>query len=57
MFGGARVEQMQILQLEALVMWTESLRDTTTARASLEQAIPATAQSAPDGDPPGAWCA
>lgn len=48
MFGGARVEQMQILQLEALVMWTESLRDTTTARASLEQAIPATAQSAPE---------
>jgi tight adherence protein B len=48
MFGGARVEQGQIVQLEALVMWTESLRDTITARASLEQAIPATASSAPE---------
>ena len=47
MFGGQRLEQTQILQLEALVMWTESLRDTITARASLEQAIPATAESAP----------
>lgn len=47
MFGGQRVEQTQILQLEALVMWTESLRDTITARASLEQAIPATASTAP----------
>jgi tight adherence protein B len=47
MFGGQRLEQAQIAQLEALVMWTESLRDTITARASLEQAIPATAGSAP----------
>lgn len=47
MFGGQRIEQAQILQLEALVMWTESLRDTITARASLEQAIPATAENAP----------
>ncbi len=47
MFGGRRLEQMQMLQLEALVMWTESLRDTITARASLEQAIPATAGTAP----------
>src|SRR4051794_16630548 len=47
MFGGQRVEQTQIMQLEALVMWTESLRDTITARASLEQAIPATAGTAP----------
>lgn len=46
-FGGQRVEQSEILQLEALVMWTESLRDTITARASLEQAIPATASTAP----------
>ncbi len=37
------MEQRQIITLEALVMWTESLRDTVTARASLEQAIPATA--------------
>ncbi len=47
LFGGARVEQAQIARLEALVIWTESLRDTITARASLEQAIPATTMSAP----------
>ncbi len=47
MFGGQRLEQTQIVQLEALAMWTESLRDTITARASLEQAIPATAGTAP----------
>jgi tight adherence protein B len=47
MFGGQRLEQTQIVQLEALVMWTESLRDTITARASLEMAIPASASSAP----------
>jgi tight adherence protein B len=47
LFGGQRLEQSQILQLEALVMWTESVRDTITARASLEQAIPATAYTAP----------
>lgn len=47
MFGGQRLEQQQITRLEALVMWTESLRDTITARASLEQAIPATAGNAP----------
>jgi tight adherence protein B len=47
LFGGQRLEQAQIRQLDALVMWTESLRDTITARASLEQAIPATAHTAP----------
>jgi tight adherence protein B len=47
MFGGQRLEQQQITRLEALVMWTESLRDTITARASLEQAIPVTAANAP----------
>jgi Flp pilus assembly protein TadB len=47
LFGGARAEQRQIRQLEALVLWTESLRDTVTARASLEQAVPATAYTAP----------
>ena len=31
MFGGAKVEQAQIVRLEALVMWTESLRDTIYA--------------------------
>jgi Flp pilus assembly protein TadB len=47
MFGGSRAERAQIDRLEALVMWTEALRDTVTARASLEQAIPATAAHAP----------
>jgi Flp pilus assembly protein TadB len=47
MFGGARAERAQIDRLEALVMWTEALRDTVTARASLEQAIPATSAHAP----------
>jgi tight adherence protein B len=47
MFGGHRVERQQIVALEALVLWTEALRDTVTARASLEQAIPATTVHAP----------
>lgn len=47
LFGGQRLEQAQIVQLEALVMWTEALRDTITARASLEMAIPASTSSAP----------
>lgn len=44
--GGSRVEQTQIARLEALVSWTEALRDTTAAHAGLEQAIPATAANA-----------
>ena len=44
--GGSRAEQMQIARLEALVSWTEALRDTTAAHAGLEQAIPATAENA-----------
>lgn len=47
LFGGQQLEQRQIRRLEALVIWTESLRDTITARASLEQAIGATVSSAP----------
>lgn len=47
LFGGAREEQRQIDRLEALVIWTESLRDTVGGAASLEQAIPVTAQNAP----------
>jgi Flp pilus assembly protein TadB len=47
LFGGHRAEQSRIIALEALVMWTESLRDTVSARASLEQAIPTTAAHAP----------
>ncbi len=47
LFGGLRDEQQQIERLEALVIWTESLRDTVSGSASLEQAIPVTAQNAP----------
>ncbi|MDQ2836237.1 MAG: type II secretion system protein [Actinomycetota bacterium] len=47
LFGGTRNEQLQIARLEALVIWTEALRDTMSAHASLEQAIPATTTNAP----------
>lgn len=47
LFGGSRTEQQQIDRLEALVVWTESLRDTVGGHASLEQAIPVTADNAP----------
>ncbi len=46
LFGGSRLEQLQISRLEALVGWTEALRDTMAAHASLEQAIPATSVNA-----------
>jgi len=47
LFGGTAAEQRQIASLEALVTWTETLRDTIAAHASLEQAIPASAVNAP----------
>jgi tight adherence protein B len=47
LFGGARAEQQAIARLEALVIWTESLRDTVAANASLEQAIAVSTQRAP----------
>ncbi|MGS0685108.1 type II secretion system F family protein [Nakamurella sp. GG22] len=47
LFGGTHAEQRQIASLEALVTWTETLRDTIAAHASLEQAIPASAVNAP----------
>jgi tight adherence protein B len=47
LFGGARAEQAQITRLEALVTWTESLRDTIAGQASLERAIPASTEHAP----------
>src|SRR6476661_40971 len=47
LFGGTSAEQKQIASLEALVTWTETLRDTIAAHASLEQAIPASAVHAP----------
>lgn len=47
LFGGSRKEQQQIAYLEALVVFTEALRDTIAAHASLEQAIPTAAANAP----------
>ena len=47
LFGGGRAEQLQIDRLEALVVWTESLRDTVSGNASLEQAIPVSTLNAP----------
>jgi tight adherence protein B len=44
--GGSRVERRQIARLEALVAWTEALRDTTAGHVGLEEAIPATAETA-----------
>lgn len=48
LFGGKRAEQRRIDRLAALVAVIESLRDTVAAGASLEQAIPSAAASAPD---------
>jgi len=47
LFGGLRAENLAVARLEALVVWTESLRDTLSANASLEQAIAASTQRAP----------
>lgn len=47
LFGGSRAEQQSMTHLEALVVFTETLRDTIAAHASLEQAIPAAAGNAP----------
>jgi len=46
LFGGGHAEQRQIASLEALVTWTESLRDTIAAHAGLEHAIPASTVNA-----------
>ncbi|HEY3717756.1 MAG TPA: hypothetical protein VGL39_24795 [Jatrophihabitantaceae bacterium] len=43
--GGSKLELRQIERLDALVGWTEALRDTTAAHAGLEQAITATADN------------
>jgi len=40
LFGAGRHSARQIERLEALVTWTESLRDTIAGAVSLEQAIP-----------------
>ena len=46
LFGGGAVGRRQLEKIEALASWTESLRDTATAAAGLEQAIPATVPAA-----------
>jgi tight adherence protein B len=46
LFGGGAAGRRQLEKIEALAAWTESLRDTTTAAAGLEQAIPATVGAA-----------
>ena len=46
-FGGAAVGRRQLTKIEAIASWTESLRDTASAAAGLEQAIPATVSAAP----------
>ena len=47
-FGGAAAGRRGLRKVEAIAMWTESLRDTASAAAGLEQAIPATVTAAPD---------
>jgi Flp pilus assembly protein TadB len=44
--GGAAGERRGMARLEALAMWTESLRDTVAGAVSLEQAIPSSLRAA-----------
>jgi Flp pilus assembly protein TadB len=46
LFGGAASEKLAMRQIEALAMWTESLRDTIAGAVGLEQAIPSSARGA-----------
>jgi Flp pilus assembly protein TadB len=47
LFGGARAEKRAAARIEAVAVWTESLRDTIAGAVGLEQAILATAASPP----------
>lgn len=47
LFGGAKAERRAAERVEALAIWTESLRDTTAGAVGLEQAIIATSRAAP----------
>jgi Flp pilus assembly protein TadB len=47
LMGGASTERRATDRLEALAIWTESLRDTTAGSVGLEQAIIATSRTAP----------
>ena len=46
LLGGGRAGRQQLEKIEAIAAWTESLRDTASAAAGLEQAIPATTTAA-----------
>lgn len=46
LFGGMASERLAMQRVEALAMWTESLRDTIAGAVGLEQAIPASARAA-----------
>jgi len=46
LFGGVAGERLGAQRVEALAMWTESLRDTIAGAVGLEQAIPAAARTA-----------
>ena len=46
LFGGVAGERLGMQRVEALAMWTESLRDTIAGAVGLEQAIPAAARTA-----------
>lgn len=46
LFGGAAAEKLAMRRVEALAMWTESLRDTIAGAVGLEQAIPASSRGA-----------
>ena len=53
LFGGARHGRAELVRLEALASWTESLRDTIAGAVGLEQAIPASYNAAaPILEPP-----
>lgn len=45
--GGGGQERLAILRLEALSVWTESLRDTIAGAVGLEQAIPSSVEATP----------
>jgi Flp pilus assembly protein TadB len=47
LIGGAASARSEMVRLEALATWTESLRDTIAGAVGLEQAIPATYLAAP----------
>ncbi|MEV7177824.1 type II secretion system F family protein [Kitasatospora sp. NPDC093679] len=46
LFGGAKEEKAALARVEALASWTESLRDTMSSGAGLEQAVQASARAA-----------